>query len=484
MKTLSLIAGLALAAGAAHAIDDGQGRDWRLLNETQPISGKPSWEQVRAVCPADGATACSGTLGGIAMKDWVWATRPQVTDLFSLWVPTIVQNPDGVGGYELQAMAAQFQSLFGITMRLKGCPTYQPCWNLEYSTGMTATTVPGTAPAQPYGAEVWVDLEWGGGGFHFPTALHPDMGRGIWMWRPTGLGTPAAHAYDDAGNLALPGAGTVIPSVLANDWVAGQRATPGNATLAALSTPAAGLWLEPDGSVRAAAGLAAGSYRFDYRLCNRASPASCDDATVGVTVPSFAIGAVADAGTVSFAPGGTAIADVLANDTLGSTTASTATVVLSAVSSTHPGLALNVATGAVGVAAGTPSANHSLVYRICERANPANCAQATATVQPVRIDAVDDSARGSSKRPNTPLASVLANDIFGNGPATVAKVTVTQVSVTPRNAKIRIDPADGSVDVLGRTKSGLYKIVYRICETASPANCDQAAVALDLSGGD
>lgn len=481
MHRHTLTAVLALAAGGAAAIDDGRGRDWRPLTETTGTN-RPSWEQVRALCPDDGATACTGALGGVVLKDWVWATRPQVTDLFSLWVPSILQNPDGVGGYEWQATAAQFQTVFGITMRLKGCPTYQPCWNLEYSTGMTASTVPGST--QAYGGEVFVDLEWGGGGFHFPTPLHPDMGRGLWMWRPTGLGSPAAYAYDDTGRLALPGAATVIANVMANDWVAGQRATPGNSTLTALSSPAAGLWLEADGSVRVAAGLAAGSYAFDYRLCNRSSPSSCDTATVSVTVPSFAIGAVADAGTVSYAPGGTAIANVLANDTLGSTTAATDTVLLTQVASSHPGVALNVATGAVTVAAGTPSAVNTLSYRICERANPANCAQATATVSPVRIDAVNDSARGSSKRPNTPLASVLANDVFGNGTATVAQVSITQVSITPRNSKIRIDPADGSVDVLGRTASGLYQIVYRICEKASPANCDQATVSLDLSGGD
>lgn len=481
MKSLILVTGLALAAGAVHAVDDGRGRDWRPITETQ-AAGRPSWEQVRALCPDDGTTACAGTLGGVSLKDWVWATRPQLTDLFSVWAPPILQNPDGVGGYEWQAAAGQFQALFGITAHLKGCPTYQPCWNIKYSTGMTASTVAGTT--QAYGGEVWVDLEWGGGGFHFPTPLHPDLGRGLWMWRPTGLGTPSVHAYDDSDRLALPGAGTVIADVMANDWVGGQRAMPSNTTLMALSSPAAGLWLEADGSVRVAAGLAAGSYAFDYRLCNRTSPNACDDATVSVTVPSFAIAATADAGTVSFAPGGTAIANVLANDTLGSTTASPATVTLATVSTSHPGVALNPATGAVTVAAGTPSAVQTLSYRICERASPANCAQATATVSPIRIDAVNDSARGSSKRPNTPLASVLANDIFGSATATVGKVTITQVSITPRNGKIRIDPSDGSVDVLGRTASGLYQIVYRICETASPSNCDQATVSLDLSGGD
>jgi hypothetical protein len=46
-----------------------------------------------------------------------------------------------------------------------------------------------------------------------------------------------------------------------------------------------------------------------------------------------------------------------------------------------------------------------------------------------------------------------------------------------------LDLSDGSVDVLGKTESGVYLLVYEICEIASPTNCDRATVSLDLSGG-
>jgi hypothetical protein len=123
--------------------------------------------------------------------------------------------------------------------------------------------------------------------------------------------------------------------------------------------------------------------------------------------------------------------------------------------------------------------------RICEIASPANCDEATVTVtvQPLSIYAALDSGRGSSKRPNTVVASVLTNDRLGNGPATIGNVSLAFVSLTPTNSKIRLDLTDGSVDVLGKTDSGLYTMVYKICERAMPTNCAQGTVRIDLSGG-
>ena len=91
-------------------------------------------------------------------------------------------------------------------------------------------------------------------------------------------------------------------------------------------------------------------------------------------------------------------------------------------------------------------------------------------------------ARASSKVAGTALASVLANDFLGNVRATIATVRLSQVSLTPSSNLIRLDLSDGSVDVLGKVNSGRYSLVYRICEIASPGNCDTATVTLDLSG--
>ena len=137
------------------------------------------------------------------------------------------------------------------------------------------------------------------------------------------------------------------------------------------------------------------------------------------------------------------------------------------------------------VAAGTTVGTHTLNYRICEIAMPSNCDDAivTVTVLATPITAGGDYARVSSKVANTAIANVLANDRLGGAPATLANVTLSLVSLTPANSKIRLDLTDGSVDVLGKTESGLYLLVYEICEIAMPTNCARATVRLDLSGG-
>src|SRR6185436_9293982 len=124
------------------------------------------------------------------------------------------------------------------------------------------------------------------------------------------------------------------------------------------------------GAVNIAAGTAAGTYTLVYQICETLNPTNCDSATVTVTVGSAPIDAVDDAGSVaSGATGGTAVANVLVNDTLNGAAATLATVTLSQTSTSNPGVSLDASTGAVNVAAATPAGTYTLVYRICEQLN-------------------------------------------------------------------------------------------------------------------
>jgi hypothetical protein len=238
-----------------------------------------------------------------------------------------------------------------------------------------------------------------------------------------------------------------------------------------------------NGSVFVAAGTPVGDHALVYRICEIASPTNCDDGTVTVAVVPYVIRAENDSATAP-RTGGTAIANVLANDTLDGTPAALTRVTLSVVSSTNAGVTLDAGTGSVSVARGTAVGAQTLVYRICETASPANCSNgsATVTVNPYVVNAVADQARASSKNAGTAIASVLANDTLGDAPATVANVTLSLVSMTPANNKIRLNLSSGSVDVLGKTSSGVYTLVYQICETESATNCGRATVSLELSG--
>ena len=289
-------------------------------------------------------------------------------------------------------------------------------------------------------------------------------------------------AVNDSAS-TLPGR-TAIASVLANDTLNGTLATAARVTLSAVSSTSTGITLNvTSGSIFVAVGTTIGTQTMTYQICEIASPSNCDAADVTITVSPFPIDAVNDTGT-ALRTGGTALASVLANDTFAGAMATLANVRLSQLASTHAGISLNVASGAVTVAAGTPVGTYTLSYGICEIATPSNCDEAivTVTVQPLLITAANDSARGSSKVANTALASVLTNDRLGNAPATPANVRLSAVSLTPASSMIRLDVSDGSVDVLGKTSSGIYTLVYEICEVAMPTNCARATVTIDLSG--
>jgi len=176
--------------------------------------------------------------------------------------------------------------------------------------------------------------------------------------------------------------------------------------------------------------------------------------------------------------GGTAIANVLANDTLGP-----AGVTLAFVSSTDPGVTLNAASGAVSVARGTPAGSQTLVYRACEIVRPDHCDEANAdvTVDPYVIAAGSDSARVSNKQATMRAVNVLANDTLGGVRATASTVTTTLVSLSPSNNMIRLN-ADGTIDILGKSGGSNYTLTYQICEVGSPTNCARAKVTLEFSG--
>jgi hypothetical protein len=290
-------------------------------------------------------------------------------------------------------------------------------------------------------------------------------------------------AVDDAA-VTLPGR-AALANVLANDSLEGLPATTARVTLSVVSSTHDGIQLHlGTGSVFVRVGTPPGPQTLTYRICEIASPINCDTADVALTVNPFPIDAVNDTGSAPRS-GGTAVVNVLANDTFAGATAALARVALSQVASSNGGIALDATTGAVRVAAGTPVGAYRLDYRICEIATPSNCDEATVavTVLPLPITAVNDSGRGSSKVANTVVANVLANDRLGGTAATPANVRLSFVSLTPANSKIRLDLADGSVDVLGKTSSGLYSLVYEICEAAVPTNCARATVNIDLSGG-
>src|SRR5262249_3797145 len=392
----------------AAGFNDGNGKEWMQLQGTVGLS----WNQTAQACPQDGVSSCAGSAAGLNVKDWVWATDAQVAQLFGIFEPAILTAPT-VEGMAQFGSAQQFLGPFAFQPTFSSCQTY--------FCGASASGW--TASKDASGSPIVGSVGWGNtnvsisGSFNIAPAASADEtgpGRGVWLWRATG---PGANAYDDAGQVASPAGGVAVSDVLANDWIAGSRATPVNVAISQVSSDHPGVALDVStGSVSVADATPAGTYTLAYRICDVADGSSCDDATVTVGVNPYVVSAAGDSGWASPSTGGRAIANVLANDTLSGTLATTANVSLSLVSVTPPeaGVTLEPASGAVDVARGTALGSYALVYQICDRTDPANCAQATAsvTVRNFEIFAVNDSARGSSKTGGTVIASVLANDTF------------------------------------------------------------------------
>jgi hypothetical protein len=295
----------------------------------------------------------------------------------------------------------------------------------------------------------------------------------------------ASYAIDAVADRATTlAARQAISSVLANDTLNGVTATTATVTLKQISTSVSSVALNTaNGSVFVDAGTPAGDYSLRYRMCEIESPVNCDETDVAVTVLANPIVAVDDKGS-STRSGGTAIANVLGNDTLAGTTATLDRVTLSRVSSTSTKVALDPATGRITVATDTAIGTYAVGYRICEALVGSNCDEATATVTvgPYLIDAVNDTvARASSKTPAILVPNVLVNDRFAGAAATLAKVKLAQVSTT--NPDVKLVPKTGAVTLLRRTNSGMVTLVYRICEKTNVTNCDTATVVINLSGG-
>jgi hypothetical protein len=296
--------------------------------------------------------------------------------------------------------------------------------------------------------------------------------------------SPVIDAVNDNGTANGFVGGTAVPNVWANDLLNGAAVNPALITTTVV-TPASnsGVVLNPaTGVVTVAAGTPASVYTITYRICENLNPTNCDDAVVTITVTAPAIDAVDDSGTANSFTGGTAVANVWANDLLNGVAVNPTLITTTVVTpASNPGVVLNPATGVVTVAAGVPAAVYTITYRICENLNPTNCDNAivTVTVTAPAIDAVDDSGTASGFTGGTAVQNVWANDLLNGSPVNPALITTTVVTPSS-NPGVVLNTSSGAVSVAAGTPQGVYTIVYRICENLNPTNCDNATITVTV----
>ncbi|PWB23977.1 gliding motility-associated C-terminal domain-containing protein [Flavobacterium sp. HTF] len=236
----------------------------------------------------------------------------------------------------------------------------------------------------------------------------------------------------------------------------------------------------------------AGLYTIQYRISENLNPSNFDDATVFITVTAAVIEANSD--TVLNVNGFNGQADVInaiTNDNLNGVAAQLAEITIGAVTPATPINAgpvptLDIVTGNLNVPAGTPSGTYTIRYEICEKLNPANCSQADIIVTVISgpIIANDDSASGINGLDGAVnVVNVLTNDLLDNAAPALSQITINVVSPADAisgGAVPNLNTSTGLVSVPAGTSSGIYTIVYQICENLNATNCDQAVIKLTV----
>jgi large repetitive protein len=270
------------------------------------------------------------------------------------------------------------------------------------------------------------------------------------------------------------------------DALNGAPATPSNAiiSVAPNNTLPPQLSFEPaTGVVGVNPGTPAGTYTFDYQICERLNPSNCQTATASVTVDPAPIVATNDSASgVNGATGATGVVNAFTSDTVNGIAASPTNAILSVTTGTQvpAGLTFNTDTGSVDVAQGTPAGTYVINYTLCERLNPTNCRNATMTVT---VDAAPIAATPDAPPPingatgNPSAVNAFANDTLNGVPVTPATIVAT-VTTPASNPGVVLDPATGVVSVAPGTPAGTYTIAYEICERLNPTNCATSSVTV------
>lgn len=200
----------ATSASAQIAYTDSQGRQWRQLNTIVART----WNQVHAVCPSDGVTPCSGSFGTQDVTGFVWASREDVIELFSEWVPAVAKT-GAAGGEQYTLQGLQFFEVFIPTSF--NCTSFGCYYGLS---GWTSSLVAGSTTTA-YAPGVGAAYNPNYGAFNGNTTAPVGeiyATRGIWLYIPA----PAQPCPADLNN-----DGSVGPADLAtllNAWGSGGAA--------------------------------------------------------------------------------------------------------------------------------------------------------------------------------------------------------------------------------------------------------------------
>ncbi len=221
-----------------------------------------------------------------------------------------------------------------------------------------------------------------------------------------------------------------------------------------------------------------GSGPTGARSLSISSPQGTSSCSPSVTVTAL-VTANPDAGTVSAGTGGTAVADVRANDIVNGVASTSANSTLTPVGTYPAGITLNTTTGALSVAIGTTPGSYTLAYQLCDRLTTPTCTTGLATVLVTpSITANPDAGTASAGTNGTAVANVRANDVVNGQPATSANSSLSLVSTS---AGITLNTTTGAVSVAQGTEPGNYTLTYQLCSTLGSTTCTTSFASITVT---
>ncbi len=273
-----------------------------------------------------------------------------------------------------------------------------------------------------------------------------------------------------------------VGNVLDNDTLNGVPVNPAQITTTVVGTVPAELNFDPaTGVVGVQPNTPAGSYSFDYQICDNLNPSNCDTATATVTVTAPDIDAVDDNyGPVDGMTGGS-LPPVFDNDRLSAKPVNPNDIDTTVVGSVPTELVFDTVTGVVTVQPNTPSGDYSFQYQICDKLNPSNCDIATVTVTVAAPDivAIDDTyAAVSGVNGSSNVGVVFDNDTLNGSVLQANQVNTTLVGGLPQG--LTFDPVTGVIGVMPNTPAGEYSFQYQICDKLNVNNCKIATVIVPV----
>ena len=258
------------------------------------------------------------------------------------------------------------------------------------------------------------------------------------------------------------------------------------------------------GKVKIPAGVKPGTYNITYKVCDNATPQTCETSIIPITVQGNATTSADDDFTAhkvvhsttddTFVSDNGTPVNVLSNDNLGDDDSITTNEVeIIQTATTNPKISIETATGKVKVEANTPAGEYTVKYKFKEKGQPDTKASQEKTVtvvvtNQVEIDRANNNYTGTPSTNSTPANGGDVLDkvkINGNKPnANEVNITVDTPATGTTVPYLETSGADaGKIKIPQGTPAGNYTITYTVCDKAQPASartCEQARATITV----